>query len=71
MSTGRNFEEVSRVIDSLQLTVKHRMATPANWKPSDDVIMTSAISDEEAKMLFPAGCKKPKPHIRVVPEPRR
>lgn len=70
MGTGRNFEEVLRVIDSLQLTGKHGVATPANWKPGEDVVMTSAISDEEAKTFFPAGWKTPKPYIRIAPQPR-
>jgi alkyl hydroperoxide reductase subunit AhpC len=70
MSTGRNFDEVLRVLDSLQLTAKHRMATPANWKQGDDVIMTGAISDEEAKKLYPQGWKTPRPYIRIVPQPR-
>jgi alkyl hydroperoxide reductase subunit AhpC len=70
MSTGRNFDEVLRVIDSLQMTAKHRVATPANWKQGEDVILTSAISDEEAKKLYPQGFQAPKPYIRFVPQPR-
>ena len=70
MTTGRNFDEVLRVLDSLQLTAKHRMATPANWKPGEDVIMTGAITDEEAKKLYPGGWKTPKPYIRMVPQPK-
>jgi thioredoxin-dependent peroxiredoxin len=70
MSTGRNFDEVLRVIDSLQMTAKHRVATPANWKQGEDVILTSAVSDEEAKKLFPQGVRQPKPYIRYVPQPR-
>jgi alkyl hydroperoxide reductase subunit AhpC len=70
MSTGRNFDEVLRVIDSLQMTAKHRVATPANWKQGEDVILTSAISDEEAKKLYPQGFQTPKPYIRFVPQPR-
>jgi alkyl hydroperoxide reductase subunit AhpC len=70
MTTGRNFDEILRVIDSLQLTAKHRMATPANWKPGEDVIMTGAITDDEAKKLYPQGWKTPKPYIRIVPQPR-
>jgi len=70
MTTGRNFDEVLRVIDSLQLTAKHRMATPANWKQGEDVIMTGAITDDEAKKLYPAGWKTPKPYIRIVPQPK-
>jgi alkyl hydroperoxide reductase subunit AhpC len=70
MSTGRNFDEVLRVIDSLQLTAKHRVATPVNWKHGDDVILTSAVSDDEAKKLYPQGWRQPKPYIRIVPQPR-
>jgi alkyl hydroperoxide reductase subunit AhpC len=70
MSTGRNFDEVLRVIDSLQMTAKHRVATPVNWKQGEDVILTSAVSDEEAKKLYPQGWKQPKPYIRIVPAPR-
>ena len=70
MSTGRNFDEVLRVLDSLQMTAKHRVATPANWKPGEDVILTSAVSDEEAKKLYPNGFRQPKPYIRYVPQPR-
>ena len=70
MTTGRNFDEVLRVIDSLQLNAKHRVATPANWKQGEDVILTGAVSDEEAKKLYPGGWKTPKPYIRVVPQPR-
>jgi len=70
MSTGRNFDEVLRVIDSLQLTAKHRVSTPANWKPGEDVILGGAITDDEAKKLYPQGWKSPKPYIRIVPAPR-
>ena len=70
MTTGRNFDEVLRVIDSLQLTAKHRVATPANWKQGEDVILTGAVTDDEAKKLYPQGWKTPKPYIRVVPQPR-
>ena len=70
MTTGRNFDEVLRVVDSLQLNAKHRVATPANWKQGEDVILTGAVSDEEAKKLYPGGWKTPKPYIRVVPQPR-
>ena len=70
MSTGRNFDEVLRVVDSLQLTAKHRVSTPANWKQGEDVILGGAITDEEAKKLYPQGWKTPKPYIRVVPQPR-
>ena len=69
MSTGRNFDEVLRVIDSLQLTAKHRVATPVNWKEGEDVILTAAISNDEAKQLF-GSWKEPKPYIRIVPQPR-
>ena len=71
MSTGRNFDEVLRVVDSLQLTAKHRVSTPANWKQGEDVILGGAITDEEAKKLYPQGWKTPKPYIRVVPAPRQ
>ena len=64
MTTGRNFDEVLRVIDSLQLTAKHRVATPANWKQGEDVILTGAVTDDEAKKLYPQGWKTPKPYIR-------
>jgi alkyl hydroperoxide reductase subunit AhpC len=70
MSTGRNFDEVLRVIDSLQLTAKHRVSTPAQWKQGEDVILGGAISDEEAKKLYPQGWKSPKPYIRIVPQPK-
>jgi len=70
MSTGRNFDEVLRVLDSLQMTAKHRVATPANWKQGEDVILSSAISDDEAKKLYPQGFKMPKPYLRIVPQPR-
>ena len=71
MTTGRNFDEVLRVIDSLQLTAKHRVATPANWKQGEDVILTGAVTDDEAKKLYPQGWKTLKPYIRVVPQPRQ
>ncbi len=69
MTTGRNFDEILRVIDSLQLTARHKLATPANWKQGDDVIITAAVSDDEAKQKFPQGWKTPKPYIRIVNPP--
>jgi alkyl hydroperoxide reductase subunit AhpC len=68
-STGRNFDELLRVIDSLQLTATHKVATPANWKAGEDVIIVPAISDTEAAVLFPAGWKPVKPYLRIVPQP--
>ena len=70
MTTGRNFDEVLRVIDSLQLTAKHKVATPVNWKPGEDVIIAGSVSDDEAKKIYPHGWKAPKPYIRIVPQPR-
>ena len=70
MSTGRNFDEVLRVIDSMQLTAKHKVATPVNWKHGDDVIILPAVSDEEAKEKYPEGWRAPKPYLRIVPQPR-
>ena len=70
MSTGRNFDEVLRVLDSLQLTEKHKVATPANWKQGDDVIIAGSVSDEDAKKTYPNGWKAPKPYIRIVPQPK-
>jgi thioredoxin-dependent peroxiredoxin len=70
MSTGRNFDEVLRLLDSCQLTAKHKVATPVNWKQGDDVIIVPAVSDDEAKQKYPAGWKSPKPYIRIVPQPR-
>jgi alkyl hydroperoxide reductase subunit AhpC len=69
MTTGRNFDEVLRVIDSLQLTAEHKLATPANWKPGDDVIIAGSVSDEEAKKTYPEGWRAPRPYIRLVPSP--
>jgi thioredoxin-dependent peroxiredoxin len=70
MTTGRNFDEVLRVLDSLQLTAKHKVATPVNWKQGDDVIIVGSVSDEEAKKTYPQGWKSPKPYIRIVPAPK-
>jgi alkyl hydroperoxide reductase subunit AhpC len=70
MSTGRNFDEVLRVIDSLQLTAKHKVSTPVNWKQGEDVIISGAVSDEEAKAKFPQGWKSPKPYLRIVSQPK-
>jgi alkyl hydroperoxide reductase subunit AhpC len=69
MTTGRNFDEVLRVLDSMQLTAKHAVATPVNWQPGDDVIIAGSVSDEEAKKKYPEGWRAPKPYIRIVPQP--
>ena len=69
MTIGRNFGEVLRVIDALQLTAKHEVVTPANWKPGDDVMIAGSVSDEDAKRRYPKGWKAPKPYIRIVPQP--
>jgi len=69
MSTGRNFDEVLRVLDSMQLTAKHKVATPVNWKQGDDVIILPAVSDDEAKKKYPNGWKAPLPYLRIVPQP--
>jgi alkyl hydroperoxide reductase subunit AhpC len=70
MTTGRNFDEVLRVLDSLQLTAKHKVATPVNWKQGEDVIIAGSVSDDEAKKTYPEGWKAPRPYLRIVPQPR-
>ena len=70
MSTGRNFDEVLRVLDSMQLTAAHKVATPVNWKPGGDVIILPAVSDDEARQKYPDGWKSPKPYLRIVPQPK-
>jgi alkyl hydroperoxide reductase subunit AhpC len=70
MTTGRNFDELVRVLDSLQLTAKHKVATPANWKQGQDVIIAGSVSDDDAKKQYPAGWKAPKPYLRIVPQPK-
>jgi alkyl hydroperoxide reductase subunit AhpC len=69
-STGRNFDEVLRVLDSMQLTAKHKVATPVNWKQGDDVVILPAVSDDEAKQKYPSGWKAPRPYLRIVPQPK-
>jgi alkyl hydroperoxide reductase subunit AhpC len=69
MTTGRNFDEVLRVLDSLKLTAEHRVATPVNWRPGEDVIIAGSVSDDEARRLYPHGWKAPRPYIRIVPQP--
>jgi alkyl hydroperoxide reductase subunit AhpC len=71
MSTGRNFDEVLRVIDSLQLTAAHKVSTPANWQPGDDVIISGSVSDDEAREQYPDGWEAPRPWLRIVPQPGR
>ena len=70
MTTGRNFDEVLRVLDSLQLTAKHKVATPVQWKPGEDVIIAGSVSNDEAKQKYPEGWKSPKPYLRIVPQPK-
>ena len=70
MTTGRNFDEVLRVIDSLQLTAKHKVSTPVNWKQGEDVIIAGSVSNDEAKEMYPDGWEEPKPYIRIVPQPK-
>ena len=70
MTTGRNFDEVIRVIDSLQLTAKHKVSTPVNWKQGEDVIIAGSVSDDDAKKVYPEGWKAPKPYLRIVPQPK-
>ena len=70
MSTGRNFDEVLRLLDSIQLTAKHKVATPANWKQGDDVVIVPSVSNDEAKQKYPGGWKSPKPYLRIIPQPR-
>jgi len=69
MTTGRNFDEVLRAIDSLQLTARHRLATPVNWRPGDDVIIAGSVTDEEARSMYLDGWKQPKSYLRIVPQP--
>ena len=70
MTTGRNFDEVLRVLDSIQLTAKHKVATPVNWKPGGDVIIVTSVSDAEAKEKYPNGWKAPRPYLRIIPQPK-
>jgi len=70
MTTGRNFDEVLRVLDSMQLTAKHKVATPVNWKAGEDVIIAGSVSDDEAKQKYPNGWKAPRPYLRIVPQPK-
>ena len=70
MSTGRNFDEVLRVLDSCQLTAQHKVATPVNWRQGEDVIIVPSVSDDEAKQRYPSGWKAPKPYLRIVPQPK-
>jgi alkyl hydroperoxide reductase subunit AhpC len=70
MSTGRNFDEVLRVVDSMQLTAKHKVATPVNWKVGEDVIILPSVTEDEAKQKYPNGWKAPRPYLRIVPQPK-
>jgi len=70
MTSGRNFDEVLRLLDSIQLTATHKVATPVNWKQGEDVIIAGSVSDEEAKQRYPQGWKAPKPYLRIVPQPK-
>jgi alkyl hydroperoxide reductase subunit AhpC len=70
MSTGRNFDEVLRALDSMQLTARHKVATPVNWKQGDDVIILPSVSNEDAQKKYPEGWKSPKPYLRIVPQPK-
>jgi thioredoxin-dependent peroxiredoxin len=70
MTTGRNFDEVLRVLDSLQLTAKHKVATPVNWKSGEDVIIAGSVSNDDAKVKYPGGWKSPKPYLRIIPQPK-
>lgn len=70
MTTGRNFDEILRIVDSLQLTAKHKVATPADWQPGEDVIIAGSVSDDEARQKYPDGWKAPKPYLRIVPQPK-
>jgi alkyl hydroperoxide reductase subunit AhpC len=70
MTTGRNFDEVLRVIDSLQLTANHKVATPAQWQQGDDVIIAGSVSNDEAREIYPGGWEEPRPYIRIVPQPK-
>jgi alkyl hydroperoxide reductase subunit AhpC len=70
MSTGRNFDEVLRVIDSMQLTARHKVATPVNWRQGEDVIILPSVSEEEARQRYPEGWKAPRPYLRIVPSPK-
>ena len=70
MTTGRNFDEVLRVIDSLLLTTNHKVATPVNWQPGEDVIIAASVSDDEARVIYPDGWRAPRPYLRIVSQPR-